>query len=289
VTKEFLKSEHRRALAAEVTGNCREECTHCGMGCADGGTEALGRPAPPAAAGAPAPEPAAPQRPGGAPELTTRIRMRYTKTGRVRFLSHLDLMTLVHRAVVRAGVPVAYTQGFNPHPKIAFGPALSVGMESEAEYLDIETDPFIDLAKAAKDLGASLPEGMRIIEARVVPKKAPSLSGSISRYVYDISVPSPHQTDLAGLVAALLERPSVIVSREGKQKDIRPGIVSFIVKDGAVLEVTLEDSDKARPRVQDVIEQLFGIGSEQALLFGVRRTAAFANANGSWQEPFAVQ
>ena len=84
------------------------------------------------------------------PEMTARVRMRYTKTGRVRFLSHLDFMTLFHRSCLRAGIPVAFSQGFNPHPKIAFGPALSVGIESEAEYLDLETDPFVGCAGRSK-------------------------------------------------------------------------------------------------------------------------------------------
>lgn len=288
VTSEFLKSEYRRALAAEVTGNCREECTHCGIGCRDGGTADLGRPAAPAFPETPA-SGGQPARPAGAPpELTTRIRMRYTKTGRVRFLSHLDLMTLVHRAAVRAGIPVAFTQGFNPHPKIAFGPALPVGMESEAEYVDLETDPFIDLAQAAKDLDAALPEGMAVLGAVVVPKKARSLSGSISRSVYRIAVPDRHLAGLDSRIAEFLNKLEIVVERDGKRKDIRPGIVSVAAQKGPAVEITLEDSEKARPRVQDVIAQLFGIPNDQALLFTVRRTAAYAKVADAWQDPLSA-
>jgi radical SAM-linked protein len=82
--------------------------------------------------------------------MTARIRMKFSKTGRIRFLSHLDFMTLFHRAAVRAGVAIAFSQGFNPHPKISFGPALPVGMESESEYLDMETDPFVDLLQTTR-------------------------------------------------------------------------------------------------------------------------------------------
>ena len=122
--------------------------------------------------------------------------MKFSRIGRIRFLSHLDFMTLFHRTAVRAGVPVAFSQGFNPHPKIAFGPALSVGMESEAEFLDMETDPFIDLLQVTKALNNALPDGVRIIEARIIPKKAGSLSGSIGRYIYEVSIPAEQARDV---------------------------------------------------------------------------------------------
>ncbi|HSQ78004.1 MAG TPA: TIGR03936 family radical SAM-associated protein, partial [Nitrospirota bacterium] len=179
VTKEFLKREYRRALEAELTENCRVKCEHCGIGCKDGGTTAFGKPAPPGAGlekklGVPLLPPI--MHPGPQ-ELTTLIRMKYSKTGRVRFLSHLDLMALFQRAAARAGIPVTFSRGFNPHPKISFGPALSVGMESEAEYLDMETDPFVDLPQITGDLNSTLPEGIRILESKMIPRKSPSLSG----------------------------------------------------------------------------------------------------------------
>jgi hypothetical protein len=187
VTKEFLKREYRRALASEITENCRVECEQCGIGCEDGGSQSLGMPPVVAIRSEETGVVTSPQAmrkyPNG-PQLTTRIRIKFTKTGRVRFLSHLDLMTLFQRAVARAAVPVAFSQGFNPHQKISFGPALSVGMESEAEYLDMETDPFIDLLRITKGLNNTLPEGIRILESRIIPSKAPSFSGSIGRYVY---------------------------------------------------------------------------------------------------------
>ncbi len=142
ITQEFLKREYNRAIKAEVTPNCRAKCEACGMACKDGGRETFGKPARTIAA--PIVRPAGTAAPSGE-ALVTKIRMRYTKTDRLRFLSHLDLMTLVQRAAVRAHIPLAFSQGFNPHPKIAFGPALPVGMESETEYLDMETDAGIDL------------------------------------------------------------------------------------------------------------------------------------------------
>jgi len=287
VTKQFLKEEYQRAAAAEITENCRTECMHCGIGCGDGGTRELGVPVPPsrepkAAVSGASGRQAAP------PVATTRIRMKFSKTGRVRFLSHLDFMVLLHRCAVRAGVPVAYSQGFNPHPRIAFGPALSVGIESEAEYLDMDTDPFVDLLQVTKDLNNSLPEGIRILESRIVPHSAPSLSGCISRYDYRVAVPEAMAGSLADRVARFLERPSIIVTKEGRSKDLRPCIVAMgvsVSSGGEGLLLTLRDHGQVRPRVHDVVAQCFETGPEQTLQFRIKRVGMYCQTPDGWASP----
>ncbi len=289
VTTEFLKREYLRAISAEITDNCRVQCEGCGIGCEDGGSASLGKPRAVSAQTLP-PVPIAKVVKEG--DLVTRIRFKYTKAGRLRFLSHLDLMTLFQRATARAGVPLAFSHGFNPHPKISFGPALPVGMESESEYLDMETDPLIDLLTITKSLNQALPQGIRILEARIIPRKAPSLSGSISRYVYAVEVPGSCSRNLADRVKKFVERASVTVERKGKQKDIKPAIESVspvLSTDGAVLEVTLQDREEARARIQDVIEKLFEIGPEESTLFRMKRTAVFCSLGGRWAGPMDMQ
>lgn len=289
VTDAFLKKEYQRAVESAPTGNCREECTHCGIGCTDGGTGGMGRPAALGTSRERTAPAAAEKKAGAPPELTTRIRMQFTRIGRVRFLSHLDLMTLFHRAAVRAGVPIAFSQGFNPHPRFSFGPALSVGMESEAEYLDMETDPFADLQESTRALNDSLPQGIRIVRSRIVPKKAPSLSGSISRYIYEVAVPAAQGAGLDGRIQAFLELGTVVVEKDGKEKDIRPGIESIAVKGPGLIEVVIQDSEKAKPRIQDVVEKLFAAGRERSVLFGVKRTAMFVLESNEWKSPMEVE
>ncbi len=289
VTQEFLKREYNRAIKAEVTPNCRAKCEACGMACKDGGRETFGRPATFAAA-PPAQLPSGTTAPSGG-SLITKIRMRYTKTGRLRFLSHLDLMTLVQRAAVRAHIPLAFSQGFNPHPKIAFGPALPVGMESETEYLDMETDAGIDLLNTAKALNNTLPQGMRILEMRVVPKNTASLSGSIERYTYAVEVPESHAPGLDERVREFLSRTAIVVEKDGKQKDIRPCIeaIDLTLSEGpALLTVTLQDQGQLKPRVQDVLEQLWGMSKEQFLLFRVKRSGLYYKEKGGWRVPLDV-
>jgi radical SAM family uncharacterized protein/radical SAM-linked protein len=288
VTMEFLKSEYQRAVEEKITENCRVKCEHCGIGCADGGTNALGRPAA-LTTTKPVPKrstPADGKRPAGAPDMTIRVRMKFTKTGRIRFLSHLDFMALFHRAVVRAKAPIAFSQGFNPHLKISFGPALPVGMESETEYLDLELDPFADLLQITQGLNSALPEGVRILASKVVAKKAPSLSGSISRYEYEVIVAAPYRDGASERVRELLSRASVLVSKEGKQKDIRPCIES-ITAGRESLVCALIDYDQIKPRIQDVIEHLFNIGHDQSVLIRVKRVGMFCKEKDQWISPMA--
>jgi radical SAM-linked protein len=272
-------------VAEETTGNCREECTHCGLGCKNGGTTALGKPARPAAI--PAEHAPARKKPSSpvSPEMLTRIRMKYAKTGKVRFLSHLDFMTLLHRAVMRANIPIAFSQGFNPHQKISFGPPLSVGMESEAEYLDMETDPLVDLLEATKDLNHALPDGIRIVEARTVPRKASSLAGAISRYQYEIVIPEHSRKDVETSIAALLGKETVEITKEGKVKNIRPGIESISASGADSLEITLVDAENVKPRIQDVVRALFGLSDDETTMVRVKRTAVFCKVDGSWMDP----
>ena len=284
VTGKFLKEEYQRAVAAEITDNCRTDCSHCGIGCAEGGKSSFGIPP---ASGQKTIFTPVPKTPSTIPEATIRIRLKYSKIGKVRFLSHLDFMTLIHRCVMRAGIPVAFSHGFNPHPKISFGPALSVGIESEGEYLDMETDPFVDLAEMTRNLNGSLPEGIRILESKIIPRNAPSLSGSIGRYDYTIEVPDEWSSSLKERVRDFLSRESVVVTREGKAKEIRPCIIALSASSECTrLMLTLEDKNQVKPRVQDVAAQCFAIGHEETTLFGIRRTGMYQQNRGSWSSPF---
>lgn len=299
VTKKFLRQEYERAQAAESTENCREKCEHCGIGCTDGGSAALGK----GAASGDGEESRTSATSGVREYLSTRekalprqsldvrYRMKFTKTGRLRFLSHLDLMALFQRAAARAGIPIAFSQGFNPHPKIAFGPALSVGIESVAEYLDMETSKYVELQEITKALNSTLPEGIRILESRVVSPKAPSLSGSIRRYAYEVTVPERSLHDITELVSSFLSRETVIVVKDEKQKDIRPCIESISVsaKDNSVgIEIVLVDQDQLKPRVQDVLCQLFTVNTEETHLFRIKRTGLYCGEKGQWVLPMAL-
>ncbi|ROO89454.1 radical SAM-linked protein [Actinocorallia herbida] len=109
-----------------------------------------------------------PDGPAPAP-VTQKLRIRYAKRGRLRFTSHRDISRAVERAVRRAGIPVAFSAGFTPHPKISYAGAAATGTASEAEYLEIGLTENRDPARIRAELDAALPGGLDVID--VVPAR----------------------------------------------------------------------------------------------------------------------
>lgn len=96
------------------------------------------------------------------------IKIKYRKGEQVKYISHRDLMRAVQRAIRRAGLPIAYSQGFNPHMKISWGNALKVGATSESEYATLQIDGWINPEKIVALLNTKLPPGLEVLEAAVV-------------------------------------------------------------------------------------------------------------------------
>jgi radical SAM-linked protein len=97
--------------------------------------------------------------------VVMRVRLRYAKRGRMRFASVRDFQRALERALRRAGVPVAYSQGFNPHPRISYLPAVPTGVASEAEYVEVALEQRRDPQEVAADLDAALPDGLDVVGA----------------------------------------------------------------------------------------------------------------------------
>ena len=140
-----------------------------------------------------------------------RLRMHYAKRGRLRFTSHRDFQRVFERAVRRAEVPIAYSAGFSPHPKISYVGAASTGAASEAEYLEIAVTQHCHPAQLRDDLDAALPPGYDVLE--VVEAGPGSLADRIdaSRWRIDLAG-VPHEV-AASAVEAFLASPSVSVER----------------------------------------------------------------------------
>ncbi|MEV4255549.1 TIGR03936 family radical SAM-associated protein, partial [Spirillospora sp. NPDC049652] len=104
-----------------------------------------------------------PEGPAPAPVIQ-RLRVRYAKRGRLRFTSHRDISRAVERAVRRAGIPVAFSAGFTPHPRISYAGAAATGVASEAEYLEIGLTEPRDPARVRAELDAALPPGLDVVD-----------------------------------------------------------------------------------------------------------------------------
>jgi len=114
-------------------------------------------------------------------------RVRFSRKGNLRFLSHLEQIELVRRAIRRAKLPVNFTEGFHPQLKVSFGPAISVGYESNCELVDIETSKLIDTNEVARKLICQLPPGFSLVEIKRIPNFSTAIEVSINLIEYSIA------------------------------------------------------------------------------------------------------
>ncbi|MBT2213565.1 TIGR03936 family radical SAM-associated protein [Actinomadura sp. NEAU-AAG7] len=176
-----------------------------------------------------------PEGPAPAPVIQ-RLRVRYAKRGRLRFTSHRDISRAVERAVRRAGIPVAFSAGFTPHPKISYAGAAATGVASEAEYLEIGLTETRDPARVRDELDAALPAGLDIVD--VVPVRAgragdaPVRPGAFTDRLqasrWRIRLDGVSYDDAAAAVAAFLDAGEIEVERltkKGRRRfDVRAAV-----------------------------------------------------------------
>ncbi|MDY6793678.1 MAG: TIGR03936 family radical SAM-associated protein [Actinomycetota bacterium] len=105
-----------------------------------------------------------------------RLLLKYEKKGYAGFLSHRETIRLLDRALRRSGIPIVFTSGYSPRPRMTFSPALPLGVEAEAEYLEVAVEGDIDTAEAGKGLNRALPTGLRVWEVQALPPGMPKLS-----------------------------------------------------------------------------------------------------------------
>src|SRR4051812_31492430 len=145
------------------------------------------------------------------------MRIRYAKRGPLRFTSHRDFARAFERALRRAAVPIAYSQGFTPHPKISYASAAPTGVGSEAEYLEIGLQAAVDPEQLRLALDAALSPGLDMLEAVIAVEGAGSLADRIDASRWRLELPQVEPALAAAAVAAFLGTAEVPVERMTKQ------------------------------------------------------------------------
>ncbi|MFZ5981076.1 MAG: TIGR03960 family B12-binding radical SAM protein [Candidatus Zixiibacteriota bacterium] len=181
-----------------------------------------------------------------------RFRIRWGKTDRYKYMSHLDNLRLIERTIRKARIPVAYSQGFNPSMKLSFGPPLPLGFTSEAEYVDITLEANF-MTYMVDQLKAALPEDIIIYDYRAVLLKNTSLTAALNRVVF--TIPVNEWTLLADLelnIEKLMQAKTLIYNRTtqkgDKEIDLRPGLYELkIDNDRLVMILGLGDGGYVRP------------------------------------------
>jgi radical SAM-linked protein len=156
-----------------------------------------------------------------------RIRITFSKQGALRYTGHLDLHTLLERAARRAALPLAYSQGFHPTPKIQLASALPLGFSSRAEMMDMWLTSECETSRLREDLQATLPRDIQILDIESVDDRAPALQTQIIAAEYEAILPDEYASDLTSRLSAIMDAASLPRERRGKPYDLRPLIESL--------------------------------------------------------------
>jgi len=180
-----------------------------------------------------------------------KVRIYFTKEGDARFLSHLDLMRTVERALRRADLPVKFTEGMNPKVKMSFPTALPLGMESRCEVVELQLPPEFTVAEICERLDRELPDGLETFDGDVLFKGEKWALTGISYRVFGSEDELPGDDE----IARLLTQDQVRVQRRKKELDIKPLLQAAAREDGR-LAVSIAWTDNGTARPEDLLSAL---------------------------------
>jgi radical SAM-linked protein len=219
------------------------------------------------------------------------VRLRFTKLGKVRWTSHRDVARMWERALRRAELPVAYTEGFSPRPRLSFGLALSTGHESLGEYLDVDLAAGVDVTALPSRLTPALPDGVDCVAGIDLDGTETSLQQDVTACSWEIELAGIGRSATEQAVAAALAAPSLIATRTRKghevTDDLRPAIVALAVigevGDGTVITADVATQPRGL-RPGELVEACFGAVEARRVL----RTQQLIERDGARREPVPV-
>jgi radical SAM-linked protein len=209
------------------------------------------------------------------PPVVQRMRVRYTKRGRLRFTSHRDFARAFERALHRSGLPIAFSAGFSPHPKVSYAGAAPTGVASEAEYLEIglaeQREP--DAVRVALD--TALPVGLDVIEVVEAVPGQPGLADRIEASLWRIELPEVTPEAAATALATFLDQDSVVVDRPTKD-GVRPVDARAVVVSAAVLPTASGEGESVCATLELVVRHATPAVRPDDVVTALRRAAGLS-------------
>ena len=227
-----------------------------------------------------------------------KIRIEFSILKGVRYISHLELMDTIRRAVRRANLPAEYTQGYNPHLVLALGQPLAVGMVGKGEFFDLSLKEKIDEKEVVVRLNESLPKYIRIKEAKYVPEKVKSLQAIVDTAIYSINFDyDKNKIDDEKILENLESKNEIEIIRKRRKKDdrrldLRPMIYDIeIDKNYPVWYFTVSTGSSGNVRPSELIKALNERyeSIKEVPLVNVIREGMFVKKGDKLLKPFASQ
>lgn len=204
-----------------------------------------------------------------------RIRITFSKLGALRYTGHLDLHRLWERAARRAELPLAYSQGFHPQPKINIAAALPLGFSSRCEMIDLRLEHDISLDGLQEKLQETLPTGIQLASIEAVDERAPALQTQVAAAEYEVTLTDPSTllradgSELKRRIDSVMESESILRERRGKTYDLRPLIESLEAASEGKIFMRLSAREGATGRPEEVLDVL-GIAFEGTRIERIR-------------------
>ena len=181
-----------------------------------------------------------------------RMLVRFGKNARLRFISHLDLQRFLHMALNRTGLPIQYSQGFNPHPVMAFGSALALGWTSEYEILDVKLSAPMGRRRCEEAMRFALPEELPVLEVKLVDDRRPSIMSQVYASDYVVQMNGEHADAVLTAIDGFLAEAHVTAMKKSKsgekEIDIRPLVLSLTRCEGGFkARLMLTEKDALKP------------------------------------------
>ncbi len=194
-----------------------------------------------------------------------RFRVWFAKGDRVRYISHLDVLRFWERAIRRAGLPLSYSQGFTPHPKIAFAGPLPLGFTSESEVMDVTLDEWVDIRSLESKLKVDVTEDFAISKIEEIPLTTPSPQALVLWADYRVELPDVDAATASAAVAKFLAADEFPWTEERRERertyDLRAAVATLSASatdGGARLQMRVQTDQDLTIRPEHVVRALFG-------------------------------
>lgn len=259
VKKDFFYSEYQKAFSGEITSDCKKQCHACGLECKPVKSEQLKVKSlieTNSQLSTLSPQ-ANPSVAGKSQILSIRVRVEFSKTDRLRHLSHLEVVSAIFRSTRRASILLAYSQGFHPSPNVSFGPALGVGISGIREYFDMEISQPLQIDYLIHKMNSVLPDGLKLRNAVIIANGENSLNSFVTKYDYEVRCPD------SSTINNFMEKPEVICEREKGPVDLRSMVESAEILDKNTVRLILIDQNNKKVRLGEIIPAMFGLPYEE--------------------------
>ncbi len=217
-------------------------------------------------------------------ETKNRVLLKFSRKGFVKYVSQLEQIDFFRRALKRTKLPLAYTNGFSPQVKAAFGPAIAVGYESDSEYVDLSLTEKVEIEIIKQEISKILPEGYELLDAKYIPLRFPSIESVVNLAEYTVKGVNIKQSD----IDEYLKQDKILITKIKKNKetviDVKDLIREIQIVDDNTLKIFLRFGPTKNMKLEKILQNLLKIQEKSVKILYTKRERLFVENKGTVYE-----